>query len=207
MFLSPLFCFLARSLGTNYDTEISKFRELTPYMELEYTVDGAVRKETIKFDLFWDVTPKTALNFARLIEGYEGSDKKQYSYKGSVFHRIIKDFMMQGGDMTNHDGTGGYCTFGTRDFADENFTKKHEFGVLSMANRGPNTNGSQFFITFKDLAFLDGGYVVFGKLHDDHSRAVVKEIEKVETNKATDRPTPNVKVLDCGFIKNHNETL
>lgn len=153
----------------------------------------------IIMQLYIDITPKTAENFRALCTGEKGTGTKDkpLHYKGCAFHRVIKDFMIQGGDFTNGDGTGGESIYGEK-FADENFTVKHiKGGLLSMANAGPGTNGSQFFITCRDTPHLDNKHVVFG--HVVKGIEIVREIENAETSTG-DKPKTDIIITDCGEI-------
>jgi len=152
-------------------------------------------EKRIEMELFADKVPKTAENFRALCTGEKGG---KLHYKGSIFHRVIKGFMMQGGDFENANGTGGQSIYGSK-FDDENFIFTHtREGLLSMANSGKDTNGSQFFITFKEANHLDGKHVVFGRVIK--GMEVVKEVENVETG-GEDKPAVEVKIIDCGEIK------
>lgn len=151
----------------------------------------------IEFKLFDDVVPKTAANFLALCKGdHQGAQGRKLHYKNTEFHRIIPRFMIQGGDLDNMQGMGGESIYG-RSFDDENFKFKHDSaGKLSMANSGPNSNGSQFFITTVECPWLDGKHVVFGEV--DKGMDVVKQIEALGS--AVGKPRAKVTVEDCGEL-------
>ena len=161
---------------------------------------GTKEKKRITFQLFKNVVPKTAENFLQLAIGkktQQNGEEKILTYKNSIFHRVIKGFMAQGGDFQNSNGTGGESIYGKK-FADENFKIKHlKRGYLSMANAGPNTNGSQFFILFKDTPHLNGKHCVFGKLVEGMD--VLDDIESNETADG-DVPVEEVRIVDCGQV-------
>ncbi|KAI9308533.1 cyclophilin A [Cunninghamella echinulata] len=145
----------------------------------------------IVFKLYDDVVPKTARNFRELCTGQNG-----YGYAGSGFHRVIPQFMLQGGDFTNHNGTGGKSIYGNK-FEDENFQLKHnKTGLLSMANAGPGTNGSQFFITTVLCPWLDGKHVVFGEVVEGMD--LVKKIES--HGSGSGKPNATIKITNSGTV-------
>lgn len=161
---------------------------------------GGERVGRIVLELFADIVPKTAENFRALCTGEKGTGPttgKPLHFKGCPFHRIIKKFMIQGGDFSNQNGTGGESIYGEK-FEDENFHYKHDReGLLSMANAGPNTNGSQFFITTVPTPHLDGKHVVFGQVIK--GLGVARMLENVEVN--GEKPAKLCVIAECGELK------
>lgn len=165
------------------------------YFDVTIGDDAAGR---IVFELHADVVPKTAENFRALCTGEKGAGRfgKPLHYKGSTFHRVIPAFMCQGGDFTNGDGTGGESIYGAK-FADENFDIEHtEPGLLSMANAGPGTNGSQFFITTARTQWLDGKHVVFGRVTDGMDVVRAMEAQGSQSGRTRQR----IAIADCGQL-------
>ena len=181
---------IGAALSETIDTVSSK-------VYFDISVDNEPRGRIV-FGLFGNTVPKTTENFRALCTGEKGvgNSGKPLHFKGSNFHRIIPGFMAQGGDFTNGDGRGGESIYGAR-FDDENFKNKHTKGMLlSMANAGPNTNGSQFFITFKETPWLDGRHVVFGEVLEGQN--LVRELESIGTQSGSTKKT--VTITDSGEL-------
>lgn len=158
------------------------------------------RSQRIHIQLFSKIVPITANNFLQIIVGGKMMpNKKPLTYQNTIFHRLIKGFMIQGGDVENKNGEGGYSSFPDgKEFEDENFKLKHDRrGLLSMANSGPNTNSSQFFITFGAFPHLNGKNVVFGRVLDNFE--TLDMLENLEVEENTHRPFKEVKIIHCGI--------
>eukprot|EP01062_Namystynia_karyoxenos_P056667 TRINITY_DN47595_c0_g1_i1.p2 TRINITY_DN47595_c0_g1~~TRINITY_DN47595_c0_g1_i1.p2 ORF type:complete len:202 (+),score=50.68 TRINITY_DN47595_c0_g1_i1:80-685(+) len=197
--LHLLLALCAAGAATVADASETSGGEVTQRVYLDVTIGDHSEVHRIVIGLFGRDVPKTTENFRQLCTGQNG-----YGYKGSVFHRVIEGFMLQGGDFTNHDGTGGRSIYG-QSFDDESFSGpagKHFIGCLSMANAGPNTNGSQFFITTAETPHLNGHHVVFGKVL--RGMSTVRRVERQRTD-SSDRPLLPVKVVDAGDY--HSESV
>ncbi|XP_071959674.1 peptidyl-prolyl cis-trans isomerase B-like isoform X2 [Antedon mediterranea] len=185
------FCCLAFVTAESSDENVETLVTKKVFFDMSVGGDEIGR---VVIGLFGEIVPKTVENFAALATKRGAKE----GYKGSKFHRIIKNFMIQGGDFTHGNGYGGKSIYGHK-FADENFDLKHYgAGWVSMANSGPNTNGSQFFITTVKTSWLDGKHVVFGKIIDGMD--LVKKIENIKTD-SSDKPYKDVLVSDCGVLE------
>jgi peptidylprolyl isomerase len=196
LFVIALVC--ATALFAASTVECNKGPAISSKTYFDITIDGQAAGRIV-FGLYGKTVPKTVENFRALCTGEKGMGKsgKPLHYKNSIFHRVIPNFMLQGGDFTLGDGRGGESIYGEK-FADENFKLKHTApGLLSMANAGPGTNGSQFFITTVATPWLDGKHVVFGKVIEGLD--LVKKIESFGSQSG--KTSKVIKIVDSGELK------
>lgn len=212
-FLSILSKQATYDLLTDYDTLNMSENDVLGYFMINYKPrnSSSFISHPLHFILYKEKVPKTVENFISFARGYSINNNK-YEYTGSIFHRIIKDFVIQGGDIINKNGTGSVSIYNGK-FPDENFVYKNVEGSLSMANSGKDTNGCQFFVCMTDLPHLDNKHVVFGRIIN--SLDVLKEINDVPTD-MRDRPVDDVSIEriviidDKEYIKdiiNKNKTI
>ena len=189
-------CLISAALIANIAAQ-APLATVTNKVYFDIEIDGE-KAGRVVFGLFGDTVPKTAENFRALCTGEKGMGKKgkPLHYKGSKFHRVIPQFMAQGGDFTHGSGVGGESIYGDK-FADENFNLRHERPfLLSMANAGPNTNGSQFFITFVKTPWLDGRHTVFGEVLE--GKEIISKMEKFGS--ASGSTSKTMVIADSGEI-------
>lgn len=177
-----------------------------PVIFLDIQISGKNNNNSVDtyrlyFELFADTVPLTSENFRQFCTGemINKTSGQPYGYKNTIFHRLIKSFMIQGGDFINFDGSGAFNIYGQEYFKDENFIYNHnQIGLLSMANSGPDTNGCQFFITLDKCDWLNSKHVVFGKAIDSFSIEVLKIINEIPSSFDEDAPLQQIKIVNCG---------
>lgn len=185
---------------THDDVPVSPQAPITSKVYFDVTIDNHYAGRII-MGLHGSVVPHTVRNFQSLCEGYNTSTGNELSYEASPFHRIIPQFMIQGGDITHYNGYGGMSIYGPK-FQDENFTLKHTGkGILSMANAGPNTNSSQFFICTTKTPHLDGRHTVFGVVLEGWD--VVRRMERCGTSNG--KPKEKVMIVKSGVCTDNND--